>query len=215
MLLDKNDISELNKIKRLNIINSITGVKPANLIGTRSKDGADNVAIFSSVVHLGSQPPQLGLICRPTHSRKSDTYTNITETQYYTINQVSTSFVKQAHFTSAKTPPEVSEFDLMNLIPEILNDFYAPFVKESSVKIGLKLLDEILLPNGCRLIIGSVEMVELPDASVDSIGQIDLSSYNGAGISGLDSYYSLQKIDSFPYVNQDVLEQSEFKPTDK
>ena len=173
------------------------------------------MAIFSSVVHLGSQPPQLGLICRPTHSRKSDTYTNITETQYYTINQVSTSFVKQAHFTSAKTDSNISEFDLMKLSPEIMGAFHAPFVKESSVKIGLKLLDEILLPNGCRLIIGSVEMVELPDASVDSIGQIDLSSYNCAGISGLDSYYSLQKIDSFPYVNQDVLEQSEFKPTDK
>lgn len=210
MLLDKNDIYELDRIKRLNIINSITGIKPANLIGTKSKEGVNNVAIFSSVVHLGSQPAQLGLLCRPTHTRKSDTYTNITDTGYYTINQVSTSFVRQAHFTSAKTAPEVSEFDVMNLTPENLNDFYAPFVQQSSVKIGMKFLDEILLPNGCRLMIGSVELVELPDASVDAIGQIDLSSYDCAGISGLDSYYSLKKIESFPYVNQNVLEHSEF-----
>ena len=46
MLLDKNDIYELDRIKRLNIINSITGIKPANLIGTKSKEGVNNVAIF-------------------------------------------------------------------------------------------------------------------------------------------------------------------------
>ena len=56
MKFTSNDIKNLDKVYRLNLINSITGIKPANLIATRSKNGVDNVAIFSSVVHLGSNP---------------------------------------------------------------------------------------------------------------------------------------------------------------
>ena len=211
MLLDKKDIEQLNRVRRLNIINSITGIKPANLIGTLSKEGINNVAIFSSVVHLGSQPAQLGLVCRPTHTRKSDTYSNIIDTQYYTINHINTSFAKEAHYTSAKVSSELSEFDVMNMNPEFIRDFHAPFVAESSLKIGMKFLDEILLPNGCRLIIGSVELIQLPDDSINEIGRIDLSSYECAGISGLNTYYELKKIASYPYVDLNELENSGFK----
>ena len=55
---------KLDRKYRLNLINSITGIKPANLVGSRSADGFDNVAIFSSLVHLGSNPAQLGLVMR-------------------------------------------------------------------------------------------------------------------------------------------------------
>ena len=44
---------KMDKIKRLNIVNSITGIKPGNLIATMSKENETNLAIFSSVVHLG------------------------------------------------------------------------------------------------------------------------------------------------------------------
>ena len=54
-----NDIQGFSKIYRLNLINSITGYKSANLIGTRSNSGEENVAIFSSITHLGSNPALL------------------------------------------------------------------------------------------------------------------------------------------------------------
>ena len=50
------DILQMPKVKRLNIINSITGIKPANLISTIDERNRHNLAIFSSVVHLGSNP---------------------------------------------------------------------------------------------------------------------------------------------------------------
>ena len=80
-----NDIKKLDKVYRLNLINSITGIKPANLIATRSKDGVDNVAIFSSVVHLGSNPAMIGFVMRPQSDKKSDTYQNIIDTNVYCI----------------------------------------------------------------------------------------------------------------------------------
>ena len=65
MHYNKQDISDWDRVLRLKIINSVTGIKPANLIGTIGNNGITNLAIFSSVVHLGSRPALLGFISRP------------------------------------------------------------------------------------------------------------------------------------------------------
>ncbi|WP_341225866.1 hypothetical protein [uncultured Arcticibacterium sp.] len=66
------------------------------------------MAIFSSVVHLGSNPAQLGLILRPQIEAQSDTHLNIQEMVFYTINHVSEAFAKKAHYASAKLGREKS-----------------------------------------------------------------------------------------------------------
>ena len=62
----RQDIDQMDKIFRLNLINSCTGYKSANLIGTQSADGKTNLAVFSSITHLGSNPPLIGFVLRPT-----------------------------------------------------------------------------------------------------------------------------------------------------
>ena len=64
--LTKSDFYKMEIIFRINLINSSTGYKSANLIGTKSKSGIENLAVFSSVTHLGSNPAVLGYILRPT-----------------------------------------------------------------------------------------------------------------------------------------------------
>ena len=64
--LSKKDFDDLQKFYRINLINSCTGYKSANLIGSISKEGVENVAVFSSITHLGSNPAMLGYILRPT-----------------------------------------------------------------------------------------------------------------------------------------------------
>ena len=120
------------------MINSITGYKPANLIATKSQSGITNVAVFSSVVHYGSAPPILGFVLRPTTVRRH-TFDNIIETGYYTINHINEAIVEDAHHTSAKYPKDVSEFNKTGLEEVYNNDFYAPFVKQSTIKMGMKL----------------------------------------------------------------------------
>ncbi|MFT7052290.1 MAG: hypothetical protein ACJAZK_002917, partial [Psychroserpens sp.] len=51
------DIDNLDYIYRINLINSCSGYKSANLLGTKSNEGIENVAVFSSVTHIGSNPP--------------------------------------------------------------------------------------------------------------------------------------------------------------
>lgn len=157
------------------------------------------------MVHLGSSPAQLGFIMRPLTGPPRHTFQNIQETGYYTINHISESIAEKAHYTSAKLDREESEFDCMKIAKEFIDDFQAPFVKDSTVKIGMKHIENILLPNGCYLVIGSVELVVFPDKAISNLGHLDLSEYNGVGISGLNTYYSLSKLKTFPYVRLDEI----------
>ncbi len=206
MHLTKKDIEQTERIRRLNIINSVTGIKPANLIGTISNDGFPNVAIFSSVIHLGSNPALLGFVLRPQHEVPRDTYLNIKENGFYTINHVHLKHVKQAHFTSAKFKKEESEFEKCRFTEEYLFDFKAPFVAESQLKMGMKFLEEIPIPiNQTILMVGSIEHLSIPDQCVGEDGHLDLSIIETAGIGGLNSYYQLKKTAQFPYARASEL----------
>ena len=104
------DIQGFSKLYRLNLINSITGYKSANMIGTKSNSGNENLAIFSSITHLGSNPALLHFTLRP-NTVPRDTYKNIRENSVFTVNHVSLKQIDQAHHTSAKYEEKVSEFD--------------------------------------------------------------------------------------------------------
>ncbi|OEK01840.1 flavin oxidoreductase [Roseivirga sp. 4D4] len=200
MYLSRQDIEKTDRIKRLNIINSVSGIKPGNLVGTKSNQGQSNLAIISSVVHLGSNPAFLGFIVRPGGEVRRHTQENILENGYFTINHIGTDFIKNAHYTSAKFDHYISEFDACGLTEEILHDFHAPFVKESPLKIGLKHVESVdIKSSGTTMIVGQIEHLIIPDHAINDQGYIDLGASNGVGISGLNSYYQLTRITDFPY----------------
>ncbi len=114
MHFTREQIDNLHHIYKINLINSISGYKSANLIGTKSNDGIPNVAVFSSVVHYGSSPPILGFVLRPTTVNRN-TYDNIKENGFYTINHIHEEIIEDAHHTSAKYPANISEFDKTDL----------------------------------------------------------------------------------------------------
>ena len=200
MYLNKDSIQQLEKFNRINLMNSITGISPANLIGTISNDSIENLAIFSSIVHIGSNPPLMGFILRPTKKIRRDTYENIIETNKFTINHINSDMVERSHYTSVKFDKNESEFQKCRLTAEYLNNFQAPYVKESYAKVGLELEDiQSIKSNGCRLIIGRVERLYVPDSAIYKNGNIQLDLSNSIGVGGLNTYYSLDKIAEYPY----------------
>ena len=194
------DIEDMDRIERLNLINSITGVSPANLIGTISNKFIENLSIFSSVIHIGSDAPLLGFILRPKKEVRRDTYENIIETNKFTINHINSDMIERSHYTSARFDKNDSEFQKCQFTPEYLNKFQAPYVKESYVKIGLNLEDiQLIKSNGCRLIIGCIEQLYIPDSAIHETGNIEYELINSIGVSGLNTYYSLNKVAEYPY----------------
>lgn len=185
---DTNDISELHKIYKINLINSCSGFKSANLLGTVSNEGITNVAIFSSVSHLGSNPPTLGFILRPTTVPR-DTYKNIKETGFFTINHIWEEIIDDAHHTSAKYDEKISEFDMTNLEPEFKGNFKAPFVKNSPVQMSMKFIEEIYVPsNDVILIVAQIQELYVKDELLQEDGLINLSLGKVVAINGLDTY---------------------------
>ncbi|CAM1343466.1 flavin reductase family protein [Tenacibaculum amylolyticum] len=185
---DRKDIDKFDRIHKINLMNSLSGYKSANLLGTVSPEGQENVAVFSSIVHLGSAPPVLGFVLRPTTVPRN-TYENIKSTGFYTVNHICQEITEDAHHTSAKYPKEISEFEMTNLTPEYKNDFKAPFVKESPVQIGLKYLEEYYIKaNDTLLIVGEIQFFYVQEQMLEADGFLNLSKGKVATINGLDGY---------------------------
>ena len=182
------DIQNLEKIYKINLINSCSGFKSANLLGSISEEGISNVAVFSSVTHLGSKPPTLGFILRPTTVPR-DTYKNIKDLGIFTINHIHQDIIEDAHHTSAKYPKEVSEFDMTGLEEEFKGNFKAPFVKGAPVQMSMKFIEEVYVPsNDVMLIVSQIQELYIDDALLQEDGLINLSKGNVAAINGLDTY---------------------------
>ena len=185
---DKDAITNLPSRTRANFINSITGYKSCNLIGSRSPDGISNLAIFNSLLHIGSSPALIGFLLRPLTVRR-DSFDNLIQSGVFTVNQVSYDMAEQAHQTAAKYESEVSEFEEVGLTEEFLDDFKAPYVAESSLKIGCRYKNHYTLEeNGCILVIGSVEHIYLPPDIQDPDGFLHLEKIKTVSSMSLDGY---------------------------
>ena len=196
----RTDIDQMDKIFRLNLINTCTGFKSANLLGTKSLNDVSNVAVFSSITHLGSNPPLIGFILRPTTVPR-DTYRNIKDTSVFTVNHIYSDIIEDAHHTSAKYPDEVSEFTKTDLEEEILGDFPAPCVKGAKIRLGCRFLNEYeIKENDTLLLVSAVEHVFIADQDIQQEdGWLKLENANTVTINGLDGYATTSLLDRYAY----------------
>ena len=116
----KADIDQWDKYFKINLINSLSGVRPACLIGTASASGKTNVAIFNSVMHIGADPALIGFFMRPITVERH-THANIKETGSFTINHFCPGDTQKAHHTSAKFRSDISEFEACGLTLSLIH----------------------------------------------------------------------------------------------
>jgi len=196
-------IMALEKQVRVHLVNSLGGFKSIALVGTADKFGKENLAIFSSVFHIGANPPLIGLIFRPSPPER-DTMRNIIETGYYTINHINEKIYKKAHQTSARYDADVSEFEATGLKNEYKNNFFAPFVAESNVQLAIEFREKIDISiNNTSLLIGEIVELYVPEDCVQDDGFIDLEKANTITCSGLDSYHKTTQLDRLSYAKPD------------
>jgi len=192
-------IEDMNRLYRINLINSITGFKSANLIGTVDANKQTNLAVFSSVTHFGSNPPVIGMVMRPTVVPRH-TYENIKSTGFYTINHIHQSIITEAHQTSAKYDTGTSEFEEVGLTPVFEDGFIAPYVEEAVIRIGMRFQEEVPIKlNDTILILGTIEQLILPAVLVKKDGWVDLHTAETVAISGLDTYSKPNPLARFDY----------------
>lgn len=205
ILFTETDFPSMEKQFRTNLINALSGFKSVNLVGTLNKQGLTNLAIFSQIFHVGANPPLMGMLVRPD-SVPRHTLTNLLETGFYTFNNILPEFYRAAHQTSARY--EGSEFDACGFTPEFSSIHPAPYVRESSIKIGLKFAEKHdLAINGTILVIGSVIEISCPSDCLAEDGYLDIEKAQSITCSGLDSYHTTQRLSRLPYAKPKKVEE--------
>ena len=195
----KENIDALATRYKNNLINSISGYKSANLIGTRNNAGNTNLAVFNSVVHLGSNPALLGFILRPTTVPRHS-YQNMKETGVFTINHISKDQIEDAHHSSAKYAEDISEFDQTNLEAEYKADCLAPFVKGAPVQIACRYVNDYLIKeNDTLLVVGAIEHLFVQEEMLLEDGYVQLDKGKVVTVNGIDGYALPQLLARFPY----------------
>ena len=205
-VLTREALTELPQRHRARLVNSLSGFKSANLVGTAGEDGLPACCMVSSVVHLGSNPALLGVVFRPPGD-DAHNYYNLQRSGAFTINHVTASIHEAAHQTSARYPADTSEFDAVGLTPhwhgEGENRFAAPAVSESPVRIGLTVSEDLLLPNRCRFVIGAVQWVDFDAELQAKDGFLDLAAGEVVTVGGLDAYHTAERVARLSYAKPD------------
>jgi flavin reductase (DIM6/NTAB) family NADH-FMN oxidoreductase RutF len=197
--ISASELMDMEQRKRAHLINSVGGFKSVCLIGSSDLNGQTNLAIFSSIVHIGANPPLISFIMRPD-SVERHTLSNIIETGSYTINHLNESIYKQAHQTSARYPKEVSEFDATKLTEEFKGGCKAPFVKESNIQLEIEFKQRIdLTINNTIMIIGEIKNIYFPENCMQEDGFLSIEKAGTITCSGLDSYHITNTIERLPY----------------
>lgn len=204
--LDREGITALPQRHRARLVNSLSGFKSANLVGTADGAGRTACCIVSSVVHLGSNPALLGVVFRPPGD-DSHNYHNLAATGHFTLSHVTAAIHEAAHQTSARYAADVSEFEAVGLTPHWHGDgeaqFPAPAVAESPVRIGLVVQDDLPLPNGCRFVIGAIQWVDVAQHLQASDGFLDLAAADTIALGGLDAYHTAERVARLSYAKPD------------
>jgi flavin reductase (DIM6/NTAB) family NADH-FMN oxidoreductase RutF len=207
--ISQQDINEMDRFYRGNLINSVTGFKSANLLATRSQNGVDNVAIFSSVTHLGSNPAMFSFVQRPLGHGVGHTYENLKETGKITLNHVNLEMVDRAHQSSAKYSENISEFEELGIEKDRREGFHAPFVKNAKVQAAAEYVSEYYLEeNKCILVICKITDIFIPQEIQQDDGWLNLEKAGTLTINGLDGYASakLEKRLSYAQVDKQLEE---------
>jgi flavin reductase (DIM6/NTAB) family NADH-FMN oxidoreductase RutF len=189
-VFNNQELEQMEGTQRAMLINSLPGYKPAMLVGTRSEEGFANLAIISSHFHLGSNPPLLGLILRPTSdTSERHTLKNALASRCWTLNSFSLEQADMAHQTSAPYPSDISEFDACAFGVEQKPEGSAPYVEGALLQIGCSLREHIPLSiNGTHMLVGEVVHLAFPSTAQRWDGGLDLACLNLTTISGLDTY---------------------------
>lgn len=198
------DFVRMDRFYRVNFIHSLAGFKSPFLIGSMGQ--SPNLAVFSSVFHLGSNPPLLGIKFRPV-TNDNHTHRNLKEKGIITINSVQKEIFHQGHLTSARLQDGQSEFEFSGLELEWREFTTVPFVKQSRIKVLAEFREEHhIKANDVIIAVVEIKWVEIQNDKIGDNGVIPLDQLDMMAINGLYTYYLPTYEDTLGYVS---------RPTDK
>ena len=162
------ELARLSPRDRYKLLAGFIVPRPIALVSTRSVDGVDNLAPFSSFNYLGEDPPVvvLGLQSRRDGTMK-DTTRNIHDTGEFVVNFVEEATVEKQNICAVDFPPEVDEAEITGLTLEPSIAVKPKRVRESPAAMECRRLVALELGPERVVCIGQVLWVHARDGLVD------------------------------------------------
>lgn len=165
------------------LLTSIVVPRPIAWVGTTSPTGVHNIAPHSYFNVISSAPP----IVHFTSSGTKDTLTNVRASREFTVSIVSRALLDAMNTTAANAPPEVSEFDHVDVTKMIGAGVAAPYVAESPAVMECTVRSILTMGNG-TMVFGDVTRFVVDDrvwtderridiAALDPVGRLSGSQY--------------------------------------
>ena len=184
--------------------NQLEGLRSPVLVGTQNEAGIHNLAVFSSMTHVGARPPLIGMIFRPLTVERH-TYENLKATGFYTINHVPASILAAAHQTSASYPSGTSEFEAVGLTPIPSKSGEAPYVKGATVSMLLEFKEEHPIEaNGTIFVVGAVKEIRLPELAEFGNDTVKWEKLDALVVSGLYDYHKVEHFKKLGYAKPET-----------
>lgn len=185
------DIDSLTPRERTRIIRSAVTPRPIAWISTRSPDGVDNLAPFSSYNYVAAAEPVV-LFNTPyaEGEEQKDTPRNVLETEQFAVNVVTEPLAQQMDTTSASLDSDESEFDFAGVERAPCERIDAPRVTDAVVTMECTLYDSMRIRNRLT-IFGDVEYVHVDESALTE-GEIDAAKIASVGRLG-GPYYTLSE----------------------
>jgi flavin reductase (DIM6/NTAB) family NADH-FMN oxidoreductase RutF len=185
------DTDERSSEEIARFVKTVVTPRPIAWISTRSEDGVDNLAPFSSYNYVSLKEPTV-LFNTPNGDRDElkDTARNALETGEFVVNVVTESEIERMDHTSASIPPEESEFDLADVERADCRTVDAPRVADAPISMECTLHDSLEVHDKL-MILGDVRHVHVAEDLVsEGDGKLDMRDLPTVGRLG-GPYYTV------------------------
>lgn len=168
---------------------AIVAPRPIGWIGTRGRDGSENLAPYSFFNAIADHPK---LVMFSSSGRK-DSLRNAEETGVFTSSLVSRDLAEKMNLSSVDAPYGESEFDYAGIAMAEARMIHAPYVRDAFAVLECRVTD-IFEPkgldgagSGSHVVIGQVVGIHI-DERVISNGRIDMALAAPVGRLGYMDY---------------------------
>jgi flavin reductase (DIM6/NTAB) family NADH-FMN oxidoreductase RutF len=157
---------ELGALEAYKLATSLIVPRPIAWVGSRSKSGVDNLAPFSFFMGVSTQPPSIAIsVARGRGGALKDTAVNILATGHFTVSLVSFSHLDAMVTSSLPWPPDVSEFEAVEIPAVAADTVLAPRPAEALATMECRLVHQHDM-GSTHLLVGEVSRYHFDPAVI-------------------------------------------------
>ncbi len=170
------------------ILKGVVVPRPIGWISSVAGDGTANLAPFSFFTVVSRNPPIVSIsILSKGDQNSKDTLRNILSTEAFVVHVVSLELVEKMHLTAVDHPPEVDEFEVVNLGKEPGELVSVPRVAGARVAMEC-VFDRVIRVGdvGDQVIFGKIVRFHIDDDVWRDRGGIDIAAMKPVGRLAVD-----------------------------